>query len=635
MPNRLGARHVLLALLLLGLCLLVWLQMVQADRLWERMDILKAQVAEVRESMARRPAAGPAQPAAGAQSSGSAQSIGTAWARPGVDIAWQEPWEPWHEPRETPGYAAGGEFTEIFNAQPARITPYLSTDVYGTRVIDQVAAGLAAYDAQTLRLRGVMADAWQFDPDGLWVRAHIREDATFSDGVPVTAEDVRWTFMDFIKNPLIEAERARALLDQLIEIKVLDEKTVEFVFGEALFTNLHVLGWTILPKHYYGALEPEQVNQSTGLLVGSGPFKLADPDPTRQWTPGEDIVLVRNDRYWGAPPALDAMRFKVVTNDLAALTSYTNGEGDMLTPTSPQFVAKSVEEPFLQGNYALKWVNMRSGYSFFGWQCGPRGGPSGQLTPFHDKRVRRAMTMIMDRWTMIRDLWDGIGEVAVGPNEPNSPATDPSIEPWPYDPQEADRLLREAGWEDRDGDGVREYQLDDGIFPRGRRFEFELTVSTGGQIVERIVNYVRGTCTRNGITCNPKLVDWSFFSDMLKKRDFDCIMMGWGANSPESDPKQIWHSTSIADQGDNFIQWKSADADILVDQGRRTMGDDDRMRIWHQFHAVVHEEQPYTFIRVSPWLRFVSRGFGNVNMYRTALEPQEFCRVRADAAPGH
>ena len=324
-------------------------------------------------------------------------------------------------PHDVPGFRVGGEFAEIFGAQPAKLVPYLSSDVYGRRVIDEVVDSLAAYDPETLALRGRLASAWQQDPDGLWVRVRIRDDARFSDGMPVTAEDVRWTIQ-------------------------------EFVFDKPLFTNLsYSLGIYVLPKHFYSKFEPSQINQSTGLLMGSGGFKLASLDPDRQWAPGEDVVLVRNDLFWGPRSPLDRLRYKTVTNDLASLVAYRNGEGDMLTPTSPQYNQAREEADWERENWSLNWVNMRSGYSFIAWQCGPR---NERLTPFHDKRVRRGITMILDRERMIRDIWDGIGVVASGPNNPESPTSDPDIAPWPYDPEQAQALFKEAGWEDRNGDGV-------------------------------------------------------------------------------------------------------------------------------------------------------------------------------------
>ena len=665
MQNRFGLKDFVLLVAVLFAIVSVWLSMSAGDRRQEMLQTLEKrlsdietrmftggsnsggdlakEVAELRSAILNRPvhviihgggAVGAVSTeAAGAETMPSetprvaaAGRRDDSWARPGVAIDWQEPWVFASPPQDVPGFRVGGEFAEIFGAQPAKLVPYLSSDVYGRRVIDEVVDSLAAYDPETLALRGRLASAWQQDPDGLWVRVRIRDDARFSDGMPVTAEDVRWTIQEFVFNPQIEAERSRSTLDMIKDVKVIDEKTVEFVFDKPLFTNLsYSLGIYVLPKHFYSKFEPSQINQSTGLLMGSGGFKLASLDPDRQWAPGEDVVLVRNDLFWGPRSPLDRLRYKTVTNDLASLVAYRNCEGDMLTPTSPQYNQAREEADWERENWSLNWVNMRSGYSFIAWQCGPR---NERLTPFHDKRVRRGMTMILDRERMIRDIWDGIGVVASGPNNPESPTSDPDIAPWPYDPEQAQALFKEAGWEDRNGDGVLENA-------EGQEFQFELTMATGGEIVERITSYVKNQCTRNGIRCNIRLVDWSIYQDLLKRRDFDALMMAWSANAPESDPKQIWHSSSILDQGDNFIQWADADADGLIDAIRATLDTDERMGLWQDFHGVVHEEQPYTFIRVAPWLRFVKGDVGNVQTYKSGLDRAEFFRAQGSVVqPG-
>ena len=100
------------------------------------------------------------------------------------------------------------------------------------------------------------------------------------------------------------------------DVKVIDPLTVEFAFKEAFFTNILIaLGDPILPKRYYSRFEPSQINQGTGITMGSGPFRLAKlpsgpEDLTNQWTPGEDVVLVRNEQYWAAPAPLAGMRFR-------------------------------------------------------------------------------------------------------------------------------------------------------------------------------------------------------------------------------------------------------------------------------------------------------------------------------------
>jgi peptide/nickel transport system substrate-binding protein len=637
MQNRFGIKDFVFLVVLLATLGSVWLSMVQKTRMELAQQGLSAKLADIEQQVAqvsrKLESGGVVRGATAASTTTAATAVSTdqSWARPGVKV---EHWAAPHcaiDPTTIPGFGMGGEFTELFEAQPAKLTPYISSDVYSTRVLDRVCESLSTFDPKTLRLVGALADGWQIDPDGLWIRAHINPRARFSDGTPVTSEDIRWTYMDFINNPLIEAERARSTQDNLKEVKVVDGLTVDFIFTEAFFTNILIaLGNPILPKHYYAKFEPSQINQGTGITMGSGRFRLAKlpsgpEDLSNQWTPGEDVVLVRNEQYWAEKPALERMRFKSIKDDLGRLVAYRNGEGSMMLPTSPQFNKVLKEEPeFEKSNYALKWTNMRCGYSFIAWQCGPRSGKN--LTPFADKRVRRAMTMLLDRERMIRDIWDGIGIVSKGPNNPESPASDPAVQPLPFDQDQAKQLLAEAGWKDRDGDGILENE-------KGDKFTFEYTYATGGEISERLARFVKDSYGKAGIIVTTRPVDWSRYQELLKLRDFDAITMGWGANSPESDPRQIFHSESIKEGGDNFTQWVNKDCDALIEKGRRTMDEATRMAVWRQFEACIAEDQPYTFVRVAPWLRFVKRDFGNVNTYKTGLEPQEFFRVSGNAQP--
>ena len=637
MQNRFGIKDFVFLVVLLVTLGSVWLSMVQKTRMELAQQSMSAKLADIEQQVAqvnRKLESGGVVArgaSAGTAAAGNGVSTDESWARPGVKV---EHWAAPHcaiDPSTIPGFAMGGEFTELFEAQPAKLTPYISSDVYSTRVLDRVCESLSSFDPKTLRMVGALADGWQIDPNGLWIRAHINPRARFSDGTPVTSEDVRWTYMDFINNPLIEAERARSTQDNLKEVKVVDGLTVDFMFKEAFFTNILIaLGNPILPKHYYAKFEPSQINQGTGVTMGSGPFRLAKlpsgpEDLTNQWTPGQDVVLVRNEQYWAEKPSLERLRFKSIKDDLGRLVAYRNGEGSMMLPTSPQFNKVLKEEPeFEKSNYALKWTNMRCGYSFIAWQCGPRAGKG--LTPFADKRVRRAMTMLLDRERMIRDIWDGIGIVSKGPNNPESPASDPAVKPLPFDPEKAKALLAEAGWKDRDGDGILENE-------KGDKFTFEYTYATGGEISERLARFVKDSYGKAGIVVTTRPVDWSRYQELLKLRDFDAITMGWGANSPESDPRQIFHSESIKEGGDNFTQWANKDCDALIEKGRRTMDEATRMEVWRQFEACIAEDQPYTFVRVAPWLRFVKKDFGNVNTYKTGLEPQEYFFISGRAQP--
>jgi len=660
MHNRFGAKDFILYLLVgLALLLLVF-SLVQGDRAWKRNEealartkaieeqlgrmgnavgTLKGQVDQVQRAfeqgintappatttptqVARASSPATTTPTQVARASPPATTTATddSWARPGFPIERQPPMAFTTDPRAYPNMIEGGEITEIWEAQTKTLTPNISTDVYSRRVQELVLQSLADFDPQTLKRTGILAEAWQVDPAGLWLRARLRPGVRFSDGVPLTAEDIRWSFADYIMNEQIEAERTRSIIrDSIAGVTVIDPRTVEFTFKQPLASNVdNALGLSILPKHVYSKLTPAQINKATGLLMGSGPFRLRGFNPDNQWAPPADIVLERNEQYWGPRPTLDTIRYQAINDEIGRINTFAKGDADIITPSSPQFASKSADPAWEERATFLKWVNMRSGYSFIAWNGGER---NGKLTPFHDPRVRLAMTHALDREKIIRDIYSGIGVVAKGNQPLASPGSNPDIKPWPYDPDRAMALFKEAGWEARGSDGILKDKF-------GNEFKFQFTYSGGSEISDRIAKFIKDAYTQAGIRVELRPVEWAVYTDLLKTRDFDAITLAWGANAPESDPKQIFHSESIKNQGDNFAQWSNPKADALIDAGRREMDTDKRMAIWRELELVLHQEQPYTFLRVSPWLRFVGPRAGNVVPYPKGLEPVEHVRTR-------
>src|SRR5690606_11879248 len=147
-------------------------------------------------------------------------------------------------------------------------------------------------------------------------------------------------------------------------------------------------------------------------------------------------------------------------------------QGSMMRATPKQYEAMLQDEGFLEKYDPKMWFNIQGGYGFIGWQCGPR---NGRLTPFHDKRVRRAMTHLIDRENVtLGDIYKNLGRVATSPFSSETPQSNPAIEPWPYDVDRARELLAEAGWLDRNNNGILENE-------NGVEFRFAITFGQGSE----------------------------------------------------------------------------------------------------------------------------------------------------------
>ena len=221
------------------------------------------------------------------------------------------------------------------------------------------------------------------------------------------------------------------------------------------------------------------------------------------------------------------------------------------------------------------------------------------------------MTHLTDRERIIEEIMLGYGEVAVSPFNPRSKQHNKAVEPWPADIEKGKELLAEAGFTDKDGDGVLENES-------GEAFEFELIYFQGSDDSKRIALFLKDLYARAGVSLIPKPTEWSVMLDFLDTRNFDAIMLGW-SSGVETDINQMFHSSQIDGGGDNFVSYRNAELDQLIDEARSTVVEADRMPIWQQAEAVMHQTQPYTFLMRRESLFFIDERFQNLEITNLGL----------------
>ena len=508
----------------------------------------------------------------------------------------------------------GGTLRANFNAEPQTLNPLTYKDLYAQYINEYVFEALIDRDPDTLQIVGVLADKWEVSPDGLVITFHLNPAATFSDGTPVTADDVVFTYQT-ITNPEIDCRSTASYFEYCKGCEKVDDRTVRFTWKKPYFLSLEYSGIIVLPKHVYQFTDPKKFNDINDLLVGSGPYTFTKGD----WKTGQHIILERNQKYWGNPPALDRVVYQFILEDQPAVQALLAGELDFLAVLPEWFVKLRERKEVTDRFQFLRYSTYRNGYSYIGW--------NNARPPFNDARVRLAMTHLVWREQILKYLDHDVGSVATGPFWPQSPQDDKCIKPWPYDREAARRLLKEAGWEDRNGDGWLENA-------EGKRFEFEFTAPGSDQNTRDLVRILKEEFRRAGIDMQVRFCEWSIFTVKLDNRDFDVVVLGWGGGNVEEDPYQVFHSSQIADRGSNFTSFRSPEADRLIELARQTLGESKRMDLWHQFHRLLHREQPYTFLFDRESLRLVSNRIKGTRVHKMGMFPVEWWLGKDEAAAG-
>jgi peptide/nickel transport system substrate-binding protein len=507
-----------------------------------------------------------------------------------------------------PDYAPGDWSVDAFSTNIKTITPLVSTDAYAFSVQSYVLESMIIRNPDTLGWEGLIAKSWKVSDDGLVITFQMRDNVVFSDGEPLTAEDVVFSFK-FIMTEAIQAPRDRAYLEKIKEVKANGKYEVVFTFKEPYFEALSLAGgMSVLPKHFYEAYlkEPQKFNESKGLLLGSGPYKLIDP---KNWTPDKGHVeLVRNERYWGdVQPSYNRVLWKIIQNDSARLTTYRNGDIDSYSARPLEYQELKKDQQITAKSQNFEYMPPVVGYSYIGWNL----ERAGKSTRFADKRVRQAMTYLTDVSRVIKDVFLDYAEPAVSPFGKTSKQHDSALQPYTYDLDKAKTLLKEAGYEDRNGDGVLEDKA-------GQPFEFKLTYFQANEDTKRMVLLLKDLYARAGVRMIPFPQEWPVMLENLDKKDFDAITLGW-TSGIETDLYQIFHSAQAISNGDNYVSYKNPALDKLIVDARRTVDEDKRMPLWQQAERILYEDQPYTFLMRRKSLLFVDKRIHNLQMTKLGL----------------
>lgn len=409
----------------------------------------------------------------------------------------------------------------------------------------------------------------------------------------LTTRDVEFT-INTILNPQVECAFLRNYYEDLESVKIIDDHTVVIRWKRKIFHSLSfTIGLGILPEFLYSRDEDGTrfPKETFGLkfnehwynrrAIGTGPYEFVS------WDPGVSLVLKRNENYWGDRPAIKEIVWLIYSDPIQNLLKLKSGEQDFgtLRPTHyrEEIVNGAMTSPFKDGRIEHAFYT-RTVYYYIGWNA--------DTFIFSDKLVRRAMTHSFNRRDILKNIFMNLGEIVTSNFFLLSPEYNRTIEPYEFDLDEARRLLAEAGWSDQDGDGVLEKKDAKGEV---HEFEFNFLIYGNSQEWKTAATVFKEDLRKVGAQMNIQAVEWATMQKKMEDKEFDAYTGGW-ALAWESDPYQIWHS-SQADipKGSNRVGFRHQAADTIIEEARTTLDKGRRVEMFHKFHAIVHQEQPYTF----------------------------------------
>ncbi|MBY0413123.1 MAG: peptide ABC transporter substrate-binding protein [Bdellovibrionales bacterium] len=485
-----------------------------------------------------------------------------------------------------PNAPFGGEFKINLGQAPTTLNALSSSDAYASEVQSYIMEGLLTRNIDTREWEPALAKEWSISKDGKTFEFTLRDGVKWQDGKPLTIEDVKFSF-DAIMDPkdTYKTAHLKPYFENIKSAEVVAPNKIKFTVGTPYFNNFTVVaGLTIVPMHLYKNPSKEQEKILNKTLVGTGPYILKEFDRAKR------IVLTANPNWWGrsAPQTKGMHNFQTITmrfiqDSTIGIRTIENGEIDYLGLNAEEYVKKTTGPKWGKTVQKIKTQNKSvGGYQFVGFNL---------TNPmFKSVKTREALVALFDRKKMIEKFLFNLSLPATGPLYLQSDYADPSVKPIDFDPKAALKKLNDDGWKDTDGDKILDKMID------GKKVNLSFT------ILEPLPDFVKYLTTfqedakKAGVDVQVKVVEWNAFIKLLDERKFEAVRLAWGGGDLDWDPKQIWHTESIANAGSNFVQYSNPKVDKLIDDARLIMDKKERVTKLREVYRTIAADVPYIFL---------------------------------------
>jgi peptide/nickel transport system substrate-binding protein len=473
------------------------------------------------------------------------------------------------------------------------INPLTSTDYTANQIQQYVLfMPLLTYDEKFEPVPR-LARSWEVNPDTTQLTFHLRDDVFWHDGVKTSAYDLKFSY-DRAREPATGFPNT-AFWTYYGDMTVVDSFTVRVAMRPHAEYLDPWRSFTPAPEHILRDVPAAELRThpfSTTQVVGNGPFKFVSREAGQNW------VFAANEDFpkeLGGRPYLDRIVYRIIPEPTTALTELLTGRTDYYQQPPAEQAARIESAP----NARLLHTPDRY-FVIIGW--------NERRKPFDDVRVRRAFTMAIDRQAIIDGVLYGYGQIANATVPPFFWQYDPEAgADLKYDPEAAKALLAEAGWIDRNGDGIVENE-------QGKPLRFTIKTNKGNQVRADIAEVVQADLRKIGVDAAPQIVEWGALLDQLQtpsRRDFDAVIIGW-VTEFRIDDSDLFSCKKLNDPF-QWVGYCDPATERLLDTLPKIVSREAAKPLWAEYQRKVAHDQPYTFLYFVERLAGVSDRLRSVN----------------------
>jgi len=445
-------------------------------------------------------------------------------------------------------------------AQPEALDPIAMASAPASTVGEHIAQPLIYLD-QEGALQPQLATSWEASEDGKSWTLQLREGVQFHDGTPFNADAVKKNLDRFLDPE--SAAPYRFLISEITEVEAVDEFTVRLHMDEPFAPIISHLSHSFIAMISPASFADLPKGETVDHPVGTGPFKMV------RWDRGEQIVVERNDDYYGDLPQLEKVTFKFVTEDSARVVMLETGEADAIMRVPPMDAQRLEGRDDIDVVYASSVRVIYIGYN-------------AVMEPFDDPKIRRALNYAVDKQAIIDSILGGVGFPSTAPIVP-AVFGHTEAGPYEYNPERARELLAEAG------------------FPDG--FSTTFHHPTGRYLMDStIAEAVQSMLADVGVDVQLQTMEWGAYLDFVRKppeeAQHSLYMLGWGTVTLDADYGlyALLHSSQWPPAGWATSLWADDRVDELLDQARITPEREIREELYEEAIEIIWDEAPWLFL---------------------------------------